>query len=641
MSVHHLRRVLASVAIGVGWRLAVFTAVALCFHALVELKTWHSTYAPSKAWAAAVLKERLEWSSVVSAAAGRMPEESYPTAASFYRALHRYINKQLPLNSTDEALATEYQSLLENRRKIRSKVAPRDDKFADRSLALSMINDRISDVATEIDNIEAQETTRDKEKALKAEEKKLGHLIALKAALFAGMRDERSAIELGFQKPLADLDARIKTTEEEIRAAFDAAVSSARPLGGPVVRLLPRRYAIRIGDEADPLHILYVITWYGLEGLIALLLCIVIVPWLINLGTDKSDPDTLRSTITTRIKGWLTEAFGPRAAAATGRVVATAAVASLALAGVAAAAGEQPAVAPAIQHEDAAGPDGAGKQLRHDQKDADEDENEQCNQEDCEKNTDGPSSKDGATGPAGPRGENVIPPELLERLETQEDDLERQASMIAILQKELATVSEKAVIREAEIRSLQVATTALFINFDRLAVDMGSFTSNLSSLNDLFFGLAISKRAMTDTLDGMNQRIFFQLNHLNDTTRRTDQNVQTISSTINRAAANIQPLAGDLLMVDAIPNGAMTRVNPRHRYSVTGEVIELVSRAMGEKPNPEEQQILDALRAMGSKPERMKLRQFRTRLQDLTKANGQDRLKQWMPLIVKVSRVQD
>lgn len=639
-----IRKAAAHAAAGVAWRLIVFIGAAICFYALLSLKDWHAKYAPSEAWADAVLAEDLEWSPVVSAAAKAMPQKQYPGKESFYRALLRSIKDvriESRLQGEERDQAREYHQALANRKALRdnfrAKIAPLDGAFERNSLTLNNTSDSLAAAIATVDDLKANAAS--KAEMIAQEEDSLKKLSGRRSAILTNLKDlstERNIIEAGFQKPLADLDQRIKSAEDGIRTAYDAALPSARPIDFSIARFVPPPHAIRIGNENDPLHIVFIIIWYALEGMIVLLLCIVVVPWLIRLGGDTSDPKALRSTVTERVKGWITEAFGRRVVTGAAQALAVATVGSIAAAGIALAADYQPAIGPVLGHEVVvAGERGEkGEPGRTGDRGADGRQGEA---------TKGDPGEKGERGPAGEMGGNVIPPELLERLRQQEDQLSVQAEIISSLENALGLVTERTEHNEKNVQSLSEKTQKVAENVGRLSVEMGSLTWDISKVNQSIADLGLAHRSIMYSSDVINRQLFESMNHLRDASWTMTSDVGQVRSTVNKMASDIPPMAVDLLRINAIPDGTLTRANPFHYYLVSPEVLGTVGRAMNDPRNQEAQRILGALRKMEMEKQRMRVWGFQRTLRDYAGAGSapavHDLLEKLMPLIVKISRV--
>lgn len=348
----NLGKALRNTLAGVVWRFGVFALAVAGFSGLMGLRQWHTRYAPSEVWAQEAAGKGLDWSPMVGAAARTMlpAKETYDDEAGFKRALLKQVRNpdvRLRLTSEDERKASEYRKDLATRKDIlqelREEINPRDQGFARKTALLSGVNARIADASARLEQLRKDGA---KPEEIQGQEKQIKDLLEERADLRTDIKEqnlERGAVETGFQKPLAELEARIKTAEDGIDTAMDAALSSARPIQG----ILPPKVAIHIGDENNPLHILYVLAWYGLEGFIVLLMCLVIVPPLLRFSAGTADPKTVQSNVTKRVRDWLGQVLGPRTIVNTARVAAVAAVTGL----TAMAAGDQPPVVPMVQHE--------------------------------------------------------------------------------------------------------------------------------------------------------------------------------------------------------------------------------------------------------------------------------------------------
>jgi hypothetical protein len=120
------------------------------------------------------------------------------------------------------------------------------------------------------------------------------------------------------------------------------------------------------------------------------------------------------------------------------------------------------------------------------------------------------------------------------------------------------------------------------------------------------------------------------LSRLEGTTTTTTENVSQVQKMVPAVATDLQ-------RINAIPDGAWARVNPFRYYRVTKDVKETIGRAMAGVTDSRKQEISDALAALQDK-DKMQLLDFRQALS--TKCPGvHELLEQWLPLIMKVSRI--
>src|SRR4051794_22944350 len=130
---------------GVFRKMLVFIMVALCFNALVILREWHTSYAPSKDWEKKVKEDRLEWSPIVSAAARDMPQpkQPYDSVASFYADLSSYLKEEkrhLSLSPIEQVRFERYQGDVEAQKDTRAALRT----FQQRSVELVKTNEAIA-----------------------------------------------------------------------------------------------------------------------------------------------------------------------------------------------------------------------------------------------------------------------------------------------------------------------------------------------------------------------------------------------------------------------------------------------------------------------------------------------------------------
>lgn len=646
MSSNVFRKAAGSTVVGVLWRAAVFVVVALCFLALLALREWHTSYAPSEAWADAVLGEQLEWSPVVSEAAKLMskpketsegilpPPQPYPSEESFYKALSSYINDEdvtLPLASADDPGLLEYRDLLKRRRTTLDALR----EFWQKSVELIQTNESIARLDRRIKELKEKEPND--EAAIATASDDLENQRSRKDAILTYMgelRSERALVEVGFQRLVTDLDASIKAKEEDIREAFDAASPSARPVNG--IPKFFHKFVIRIGDETHPLHVLYLLAWYGLEAAIVILLCLVLIPWLLRFGRD-TDPESQKSAIKEKIKALLANAFGRGVASGAAKALAVAAVGGITLAGVTMAAGNQPSIAQVILHESegVAGEKGGQGKPGEPGRDG----------KDGRDSADGKDGNPGAPGGPGQRGEKgdtgEIPASLLALLS-------RQEGLINDLKTQLGLLSEKTEKTREDVRVLTHEAQQVAGNVSDLASGTGTLTQSVSTLTDSIDGLTDASRSILYASNTANAQLSESLKRLQGTAA-TKEDIQDVKDTFSQAAKDVQPLGADLLQIATVPDTALTRVNPFHRYRVTQDVKNTLDRAMQDIDEPRKQKILDVLedlRTAKSEDKDKRVWSFRDELHAACgrakcDQDAQDLLGQLMPLIVKVSRVRE
>ena len=619
--------------VGLSWRLGVFVVVVLCFLALMALRNWHTSYAPSDAWAKVVLDEKLEWSPVVSAAAKAMPhpQEPYPSEASFYKALLGYIrnnDNKLDLKHGDPGLE-DYRNLIAQRNATLQALR----EFWHKSVALIETNENIDKTAKTIEDLKDKKPG-DTE-AIAAAEGELKAQRSRRDAILAYMKDlssERAMVEVGFQRLVTDVDARIKAKEDDIKEAFDAASAAARPVDGLGKGL--QELAVQVGDENNPLHVLYLLAWYGLEALIVLLLCLVFIPWLLRFSGDDSDPATVRDTFKGRVKGLLTSVFSRGVASGVTKALAVAAVGGLTLAGVTMAAGDHPSIQ-VVLHESngVAGEKGDKGKPGEDGWDGEDGE-------DGKDGVPGSPGKEAGRGDKGERGgqgekgdPGEVPPGLLALLS-------RQEALIESLKTQLELLSEQTENTRTDVKALAQEAQQVAENVSGLANGMGGLTQGVSTLTDSMGRLTDANRSMLHASNAANLKLFESLQDLEGTVA-TKEEIRDMKDTFSQAAKGVQPLGADLLRINAIPDGPLTRLSPFYRYKLTAEVKEKIDRVVLDD-DTRKQKILDALNQAKTQ-DGMRVWSFRDELRascDRTDCD-QGLLGQLMPFIVKVSRIQE
>lgn len=619
------RKAVVDTLVGVSRKVAIFLGVALCFYALLILREWHTSYAPGDAWADTVKKEGLEWSPIVSAAARAMPKpkQPYNSATSFYADLSSYLKeekRQLSLESPiDRARFQRYQGDVEARKDTRAAL----HTFWQKSVELVKTNEVIATGNREIKELR-QKTPLDK-KTIGEKEGELGKSRERRGDILEYMKElssERAMVEAGLQRLLTDLDTRIKSSEDGIREAFEAAVPSARPVGR--VRDEFQAYAIQLGDETHPLHVFYVIAWYGLKAVIVLLLCVIFVPWLIYFG-GTSDPETVRSKVPERIRGLLGNSFSQGFGKGVGKTLVVAAVGSVAVAGVTMAAGNPPPITSVILHENGQGAKG----------------------EDGRKGDPGDPGKDaldgnrGGPGDKGDKGEDSPPLKFLVLLDYQDRKLEEQEVIIRELEGKLERIDAKVDGSMKELQALAQETNEAIAQSRRLSSGMGELTQDISRLGGTVGDWITTNQSILRLSNTTNSYLLGSMSRLEGSTAAAAENVRQVRITFDQAAADVPIVTTDLLRINAIPDGAWARVSPFRRYEVTNEVEKTVERAMKGVEKVEKvrtQKVLSALAQVKTKG-RMRVGGFREELYTACAQDAHDLLEQWMPLIMKLSRI--
>jgi hypothetical protein len=613
--------------IGVAWRLFAFLLIMIFFSELSSLKAWHSSYAPSHSWANVIAERKdLEWSQVVSQAVITMPQPARPYTDKeiFYKytfkhikrlgqpevreALFRHIEKageselnSLPKNSKDRG-TPEFRAFVSHLKRLGAAdlQAIKEDNDSDErikgyyesSQEKKDIEESLLSLSAQSAPLEVEFAAQSKElKRLAGEiakaqdEQKLKKLIEQRTSArenIRGLSAERGMVEAGLQRQLTDVNARIKRSEEGIREVLGATVSSARPVNGRTASLIGPDLAIQIGDETHPLHIFYIVLWYGLEAFIAFLACLVVVPCLISLGSlvgGTPDPKSFKGDTTTWIKSRLSDVFGPRGIAIAAKAGTAAAVTGLTLAGVTLAAGEQPPIAPILHHESegAAGTRGEKGDPGHPGDPA---------------NSQAGGTNDGKTGPSSDL--------LASKLEDQTKQIQAQANVIA----DLKAAIEKLPHEQFKLDPNQMDSLA---TKEDLAGGVRTLNQGMLKVDERVGGLGLGVGELTRMNQSMMSsseqadRIFMEsLDLIHGTAWTASSGIQQVKADIDKAK-DVPPITVDLLQMNSISDGALVRINPFNHYRVTDEVIEVVKRAAKYYHDSEMQPILSALAAVHGK----------------------------------------
>lgn len=626
MSNSHLRKAVGNTLIGVVGRLFLFCVAALIFLTLVEMREWKTSYATSPAWANAIAKKSPKWSGVLSAAVNAIGSKPYQSEETLYSDIKAKItetkvgkdpNSQIPklaIGKANQPLLDSYIKLRQERDKKRVELkdflAPSEEALSQTWKDLKTTNESIDKKWKEIAGLE------EGSKRMSAAEAELGRLRHQRTDKLNDIRElssARAAIEALSRRELGEIESNIESAEQDIRKAFDAAVPSARPVDVFVIPIIPPGLLIEIGDEGSPYNILYVVAWYCLEGIIVLLICIAFVPWILVLGRGKSDPTSIES-FRERLTTWLANAFR---ATATGmiRVLATAAVGTIAVAG-ALAAGEPPPLS-SILH-DGGGADGqAGKAG-----------------EPGEQGEPGNSGTNGANGVNGENGTGEIPSEL--KLE-----IARQRKLIEDLQGGLDEAWKQDQRNKERLRALEHDQLEMIANTTTLLEQMQTILSNSSRFNDRVASLAAANQSILFASDTMNRRMISYLGDIRVAAEETESHIKRVGTEVDKAS-DVPATTADLLQLSARRDSAFTRFNPLHRYHVTPEVVDTVGRAMRKTEDAKNVEvILAALRDMmtnGAKE--FKLKSFHAEIRRRTPESSRPILNRMMPLIEKLSRIQ-
>ena len=364
------------VLVASGWRLLALLVAGGLFHLLISLTEWQRTFVPSLAWLEvlsqrASTKDETEWVPALSQAVREMVAEQekvattresqeghrstssasatdsgatkgpqvasddasqragarvapigYPSADVFFEAVKAKL-ESIPSNQVWDEARPAVEKLGSAKKRLadlRSTQASRREKLVEDLGALKSrleVQEKAVEKAATDFEVATLFPTPGTDAGIERSRARLSE----RRATLAGRRQsiidylaQRNIEDARIASEVAELEMQVEKAEKALRHTFDLASASARPVAKAHDPLIEARTALRIGDEGDPWHILYVVTWYGIEGAIAFLVCLVLVPWLLRLGAGSSDPAEIRSTITSRLKGWLEKTLGGTAA---------------------------------------------------------------------------------------------------------------------------------------------------------------------------------------------------------------------------------------------------------------------------------------------------------------------------------------
>lgn len=603
--------VTARAAIAVGWRFVAFAAAGALFLLLTSLTEWQRTFAPSQAWLE-VIDERAstpggdEWLRVLSRAVGEMlkqPPVAFESAGSLFEAV-RASCERISLDGLSDNVSAEIEEARESQRQL---TALRER----RSALLRSFDACLDSEGKDLHDSPSRAQCGDEPVTLAIRRQALADHIA-----------QRNTAETSLAKTKAAIEGQRKEAETHLRTAFDAVAGSARPVPANLHHFLEPRTALEIGDGQHPLHILYVVTWYGLECSIALLIALVLVPWLLRLAGGSGDAKEVRSTITSRIRGWLEDALGQAA-----KVIVTGAAAT-AIAGATIAATPQESrptvqvfVAPATMASGERGEQG----LR------------------------GEPGLLGGVGGKGDRGEkgergDVVPPgggghgepppgpseclDCLEAIEGQSARLDRLVTEVGSVSKALASFVASA---SQELKALSARSAESLTSERQIATSTSQCATAQEGIRQ---DLAKVEGRLTRFEGGLSQITEELREGTHRLEARADEVLQLQAST-SKAVAGLYPVIGDVLRVAAGPEGALQRWILRHDYRVTPEALAMIRRGLTDATNAEGPRLVDALGRIDNL--RRNASDFRKALEDQLGPKPPESLKklleQSMPLI--------
>lgn len=555
---------------------AALIAASLGFEAMVALRDWHTQYAVSRLWGEEVAKGDAKWARVVARAAVNMPARTYTSKEHMFDAIGEFVQdaKNWPLPA--ERHVARYHAALERRKTLRADLEERldavDSEFAPKSR--TRINARTSaDVAESVKNL-------------------LSDLAVLNA--------ERAAIELAYSKRIDAVEREIKSAEDGLRAAFEEGARYARPVrdGAAAATLW-----LHAGNEADAHHIVYVLLWYGLEGLVLALLFVAMLPLLRILSGGA--PDTLKPTFMQRVRQLLGSVLGQRTAASVGKAVAALAIGTAGVVGMNAAAGDSPPVLPVITH---------------------------------------PTNGTSVAGRPGEPGEPAeIPPEIARKLEEQSAalkeqalTLEQQKQLIDLVNRNLGDVSTQTKTTAESAKALASEAKTMAGNMTGLAATASTTGMTLGTLNNGMSQLVEAQRFSLLVSGTAARQLNQSVAGLQLATAQTANGVSHVATQAAEAAKIDADLHATAIQVSAIGDGFLRPINPFYSYKLTPEAMEMVLKATN-RATSQAMKLEEALRFM-CRQERMRIGAFERTLRNNTDASARDLVGQLMPLILKVSR---
>lgn len=601
------------------YALALLIAL-LCFNGLVALRAWHQAYAVSPQWAGEVERKGSGrgWPAVVAAAAETFGDHTFASKELFYDEIAAVVKSGKRFALAADKGVKEYRAAVTNRNVYQARFVERleaiDDEFATRSKGLEDVRRDI--VAKRIERAEAKDEQKRKDLA-----KDLAELEASRVLIsreLTNLNTERLTIESVHAKRLDAEEKKISSAELRIRSAIDSGAGFARPVAGTLATFIGETRALQIGDESNAWHIVYIVVWYGLEALIVLALCLIVVPWLLRLS-GNADPNEVKPGFITWLRNLLARVLGPRVAAGAGQVaraLMAVAVTATAAVGVAAAAGEQPPVVPVVQHEP------ASAEPRDTQRDM-KPQGETTNDED---------------------EKNKLAEELAKKIEaqatalaTQNQTLKDQATLIDNLKTELDKVADAAGKTKTKADELERDATQITANVYGLASGAQSAKTSLQNLNATIDTLTRTTGSIMLANAGATRQLDQSLTRLQLATAATANGAADVSAKVVTAENKLSAVDRDILRVSTVRDGWLLPLNPFAKYQVTGETIRIVKHALATPNEGPAANVLSVLQGfVGREPE--PIWRFERPLTNSATPEAQALMKDLMPLILKASR---
>ncbi len=596
-----LSDVAARAAIAVGWRFVAFAAAGVLFLLLTSLTRWQRTFAPSQAWLEVIGERAKEpgqgpWMEVLSRVVRKMNEP--PSSAKFedaddFFAAVRTTWEGMPVEAFPEEIRAEIGERRQSQPQLKALRSKRSELLGSFDAELDSLVSELRSETVTVKTAEKSLETSTQFPAPVADARLEWDLRRLneKRASLATRRQtvidhiaQRNATEQSVNKAISTQEDRAQQVEASLRRAFDAVAGSARPVPANLHHFLEPRTALKIGDGQHPLHILYVVTWYGLECSIALLISIVLVPWLLRLAGGSGDVREVRSTITSRIKGWVEDALGQ------GAKVIVAGAAATAIAGATIAATPQESrptvqvfVAPVTMAEGESGGQGPrGERGLNGEIGRQGDRGEKGDRGDV-----------GAPGGGG-EGPGEPPPDpseclaCLEAIEGESARLDRLVADVGSVSTALASFVASA---SQELKTLSARSTESLAYERQIAT---SASQCVSAQEGIQKDLANVERRVTGVEGRLSELTEVSREGTRRLGARADEVLQLQRETVDKVRG-LSPMIGDVLRVAAGPEGALKRWLFRHDYRVTPEALAMIGRGLSDATNGDGQRLVEAL----------------------------------------------
>jgi hypothetical protein len=548
MSKKRVRKASTDIVIGIAWRLIAFAIAAIAFRGLLSLQRWDTEYAPSAAWATETRKSHHDWSHVVAASAHGLTHE--PRSKEALRAaILRQIRYAGVYQGEELGAVVAYRDLIVEQEQLRKRLeallAPLKADFMAQSRLLTINH---YDIAVRRAELAEQPT----DKALRTS---LNKLISTGKEIgddLKRLEENGQKIEAGFQKQLAKVQAAVRQKEEGIATAFEATVAYARPVKFSLAWAVGEKRAIRIGNPADPLHIVHDVIWYALQALIVAIVCAMFVPWLLKLAGDDADPNATKSAVTEWVKQLLARAFGAASGHAAGKLATVATVAAIAAYGVNAAA--QPpkttSTPPAV----------AGER--------------------------GPQGEPGRDGDSG-----KIPPDLLAELQAQtkalsdqRTTLEQQAEQMKAITDKVRDVARVVNATATVVGGLTANSGRLIGNYDLLLEEVQKLNGSLSQINTTVMAVASTNASFVRESMFHNHMAMRSLNSVISAVGVTNGKVDQVNTNVQNIGTKLLPNVESAFMHNALlqEDGLFDRTF--RRYRLTPLTVDVVKKVID---NPE------------------------------------------------------